>query len=95
MRYGAVLRNQSKLDEGGKALAEAVDILDKLREQGDTSEITAIGLGLGLAAQARTADSLNQYAEAAKLAERAEAILAPLMAAPVAVGAAASRLRRP
>ena len=82
VRYGAALRNLSRLDEGGKALTEAVAILDRLRLQGDTSEITAIGLGLGLAAQARTADSLNQYAEAAKFSERAEAILAPLMAAP-------------
>ncbi len=82
VRYGAALRNLSRLDEGGKALTEAVAILEKLREQGDTSEITAIGLGLGLAAQARIADSLNQYAEAGKFSERAEAVLQPLMAAP-------------
>ena len=63
-------------------LTEAVGILDGLRAQGDTSEITAIGLGLGLAAQARTADSLNQDGTAEKLATRAVTILEPLMAAP-------------
>jgi tetratricopeptide (TPR) repeat protein len=82
VRYGAVLRTQSKLEEGGKVLTEAVGILDGLRAQGDTSEITAIGLGLGLAAQARTADSLNQDGTAEKLADRAVSILEPLMAAP-------------
>jgi tetratricopeptide (TPR) repeat protein len=82
VRYGAVLRTQSKLEEGGKVLAEAVGILDGLRAQGDTSEITAIGLGLGLAAQARTSDSLNQDATAAGLSNRAVAVLEPLMAAP-------------
>ena len=33
-----VLRTQSKLDEAGKALAEAVAVLDKLRREGDQSE---------------------------------------------------------
>jgi tetratricopeptide (TPR) repeat protein len=82
VRYGAVLRTQAKLEEGGKVLTEAVGILDGLRAQGDTSEITAIGLGLGLAAQARTADSMNQDGMAEKLSTRAVAILEPLMAAP-------------
>ncbi len=82
VRYGAVLRTLARLDEGGKVLGEAVGILEGLRAQGDTSEITAIGLGLGLAAQARTADSLNQDGTAEKLADRAVSILEPLMAAP-------------
>ena len=82
VRYGAVLRTQSKLEEGGKVLAEAVGILEGLRKQGDTSEITAIGLGLGLAAQARTADSMNQDADAVRMSNRAVEVLEPLMAAP-------------
>ena len=48
VRYGAALRNQSKLDESGKALSEAVAVLSKLRKEGDQSEATAIGLGRGL-----------------------------------------------
>ncbi|TMG96660.1 MAG: ATP-binding protein, partial [Betaproteobacteria bacterium] len=46
VRYGAALRNQSRLDESQKALTDAVGVLSKLREQGDQSEATAIGLGL-------------------------------------------------
>ena len=82
VRYGAALRNQSKLDEAGKALAEATGVLEGLRKQGDASEITAIGLGVGLSAQARVADSLNKYAEAEKYAQQAVAVLDPLALAP-------------
>src|SRR2546428_7879266 len=53
VRYGAALRTQSKLDEAGKALSEAVDVLGKLRQGGDQSEATAIGLGLGVTSEAR------------------------------------------
>jgi len=80
VRYGAALRYQSRLDEGNQVLTEAIAILDGLRKQGDTSEATAIGLALGLAAKARTADSLNNYTESQELADRAAAVLVPLMA---------------
>ncbi|NDP41512.1 MAG: hypothetical protein GZ089_02140 [Aromatoleum sp.] len=80
VRYGAVLRYQSKLDEGGKALSEAIDILGRLRMAGDQSEVTTIGLALGLAAQARIADSLNKSVESVQLADQAAAVLGPLMA---------------
>src|SRR4029079_13941476 len=46
VRYGSALRTQSKLDESGKALSEAVAVLTKLRKGGDQSEATAIGLGV-------------------------------------------------
>src|SRR4029077_20403032 len=36
VRYGTVLRNLSRLDEGGKALTEANAILEGLRQKGDT-----------------------------------------------------------
>ncbi len=55
VRYGAVLRTQSKLDESQKALSEAVAVLTQLRQDGDTSEPTTIGLGIGLMSQARVA----------------------------------------
>jgi hypothetical protein len=82
VRYGTVLRNLSRLDEGGKALTEAVAILEGLRQKGDTSEVTTIGLALGLTAQARTADSLNHYDDARKFAESAAVVIEPLMGAP-------------
>jgi tetratricopeptide (TPR) repeat protein len=82
VRYGSVLRTQSKLDESQKALAEAVGVLDKMRHEGDQSEITANGLSLGLVSQARVADSLNQFPQAQQLATQAVDTLRPLMAIP-------------
>ena len=79
VRYGAALRNQSRLDESQKALADAVDVLSKLRAQGDRSETTVIGLGLGLAAQARVASSQNRASDALDTAMRAVSELKPLM----------------
>src|SRR6185437_2560412 len=38
VRYGAALRNQSKLDESRKELTDAVSTLAKLRSDGDVSE---------------------------------------------------------
>jgi tetratricopeptide (TPR) repeat protein len=81
VRYGAALRNQSKLDESQKALVEAVDVLGRLRKGGDTSETTTIGLGLGLTSQARVADSQTRR-EGRDLAKRAVDVLQPLMQAP-------------
>ncbi len=82
VRYGAALRTQSKLDESGKALAEAVVVLGKLRQQGDQSEATAIGLGLGLTSEARVASSQNKRADERAFAVQAVDVLKPLMAAP-------------
>ena len=82
VRYGAALRNQSKLDESGKALGDAVATLEKLRSQGDVSEATTVGLGLGLTTQARVAWSLNDRAVGIDIANRAVAVLQPLMDGP-------------
>ena len=79
VRYGAVLRNQSKLDESQKALSEAVDVLSKLRQTGDTSEPTAIGLGIGLSSEARVASSLGKQVEQMQLAAKAVDVLKPLL----------------
>jgi len=82
VRYGLVLRTQSRLDESDKALSEAVDVLGKMRNNGDQSEATAIGLGVGLMGMARLADSRNQQDESGKLALQAVEVFKPLMAAP-------------
>jgi hypothetical protein len=79
VRYGAALRNQSKLDESRKALADAVDTLAKLRSDGDRSEATTVGLGLGLTTQARVASSLNDRPGAVDIANRAVVVLQPLI----------------
>jgi hypothetical protein len=82
VRYGSALRTQSKLDESAKALSEAVDVLSRLRKEGDTTEATAIGLGLGLMSQARVADSQNRRPESTPMAQQAVDVLKPLMATP-------------
>jgi tetratricopeptide (TPR) repeat protein len=82
VRYGAALRNQSKLDESGKALSEAVGVLSKLRKEGDQSEATAVGLGVGLLSQARVAASQNRRPDERIFAIQAVDVLKPLMAAP-------------
>jgi hypothetical protein len=80
VRYGAALRTQSRLEESQAALSEAVDVLGKLRAQGDGSEATAIGLGVGLISEARVADSQNRLPDGRRLAEQGVAVLKPLMA---------------
>jgi hypothetical protein len=82
VRYGAALRNQSKLDESGKALSEAVAVLTKLRKEGDQSEATTIGLGVGLTSQARVASSQKDRTDERTRAIEAVDVLKPLMTAP-------------
>lgn len=79
VRYGAVLRNQSRLDESQKALSEAVAVLTKLRQEGDNSEATAIGLGIGLMSEARVANSSGRFPETLQLSTQAVDVLKPLM----------------
>jgi len=82
VRYGAALRNQSNLAESKKALADAVPVLEKLRSQGDKSEATAIGLALGLIAQAKVASSENRLNDEVPLAKQGADALKPAMATP-------------
>jgi hypothetical protein len=81
VRYGGALRTQSRLAESGKALDDAVGTLSRMRSEGDTSEATVVGLGLGLSMQARVVYSQNDRAHSAEIARRAVAILEPLMSA--------------
>jgi tetratricopeptide (TPR) repeat protein len=82
VRYGAALRQQSKLDESQKSLSEAVEVLGRLRKEGDGSEATAIGLGLGLTSEARVADSQNRREDSRRLAQEGADVLKPLMTSP-------------
>ncbi len=78
-RYGHVLRYQGKTDEGEKVLIDSTQVLARLRREGDASEASAIGLGLGLTALARVRDSQNKPVEANRDALEAVAALEPLM----------------
>ncbi|HEX8741006.1 MAG TPA: hypothetical protein VF925_12810, partial [Casimicrobiaceae bacterium] len=82
VRYGAALRNQSKLPEARAALADAVSTLEKLRAGGDNSEAAAIGLALGLTSQARVASSELRIPDELALAAKSVDVLRPLMQAP-------------
>lgn len=82
VRYGAALRTQGKLAEAGPVLDDAIATLDTLRNDGDNSEITAIGLSLGLAAKGRVIDSAGRSAGVLPLAERAVEVIKPVAEAP-------------
>ena len=89
VRYGAVLRNQSRLAESSAALDEAVATLTKMRSGGDASEATVVGLSLGLVSQARVAWSRADRRGALDLAQRAVDVVQPIM-----TGAPAAAARR-
>ena len=82
VRYGATLRTLGKVDEGRKVIDEAVAVLGKLREQGDTSEGATIGLATGLITQSRLMTSLNQDSDALAVSTRAVELIRPAAAAP-------------
>jgi hypothetical protein len=81
VRYGAVLRTQGKALEARKATDEAVSVLARMQEKDDSSETTAIGLGLGLITKARIASIEGQDGEALSSASRAAEVLKPLASA--------------
>ncbi len=81
VRYGLVLRYQSRLDEADKALSEAIPVLAKLHREGDASEATTIGLAMGLTAQGRVLDSRNKRSEAKAKAEEAVKTIEPVATA--------------
>jgi Protein kinase domain len=77
VRYGAVLRVQSRIDEARATVGAAVTTLDGLRARGDTSEAVAIGLALGLTEQSRAVTPAGKERTAVTPAERAVSVLAP------------------
>jgi len=88
VRYGAALRTQARLEEGSKAIDEAVAVLARLREQGDRSETTAVGLALGRSTQARLKSSVDVEGVALELSAGAVDVIKPLATAPNASVAA-------
>jgi tetratricopeptide (TPR) repeat protein len=78
VRYGTVLRTQARLAEAGKAVEEAVQVLGRMRDEGDRSEPTLTGLALGISTQARIASSLNEELKALEISARAAETIRPL-----------------
>ncbi|MEO8304927.1 MAG: hypothetical protein ABI724_12475 [Betaproteobacteria bacterium] len=81
VRYGTVLRTLARLPESNKAIDEAVAVLGKMRDQGDLTETTAIGLAMGLSTQARLASSVNDESGGLTKSNKAVEILKPLATA--------------
>jgi hypothetical protein len=80
VRYGTVLRVQGNAEQARQVLADALQTLDRLRGEGDQSEITAMGLALGLSTQALAQDGAGRSTSSVPIAERAADVLAPIAA---------------
>jgi tetratricopeptide (TPR) repeat protein len=89
VRLGAVLRWQNNTDDAAVALNEAIEVLTRLRQQGDASETTAIGLALALVNNARNLDNQGRGADSVRIALDGAAVLQPMM-----TGAPSVALRR-
>ncbi len=81
-RYGISLQKQYDLDGAAHELDQAITALGKLRKAGDTSEGTAIGLGLALSSLADVLDRTNRVGGKATGSvdvanEQAESLLRP------------------
>jgi hypothetical protein len=84
VRWGAVLRNQGRTEQAGPLLDDAVATLRAMREGGDVSEPTTVGLALGLSARARTYDAQGSDSQVLMPAQQAADVLAPVAGAPQA-----------
>jgi hypothetical protein len=82
VRYGSVLRTQARLADARKAVDEAVQVLGTLRDQGDRSETTLVGLALGMSTQARIASSQNDDAQGLAISTRAVEAIRPIASDP-------------
>ena len=89
-RSGAVQDSQGKIDEARKTLDAAIAILDRLRREGDRSEVTAIGLSMALVAKGHVLTDRLQTAEAESASAKAVEVLRPFMSGP----SPSARLRR-
>jgi tetratricopeptide (TPR) repeat protein/uncharacterized protein YciI len=82
VRYGTVLRTQARLADGQKAIDEAVQVLGRMRAEGDQSETTAIGLAMGMSTQARLKSSVDNDPAALTISTGAVEAIRPLATAP-------------
>ncbi len=78
VRYATALRNMGQLDEAMRAATDAVAVLSKLKDAGDTSEATLISLALGHSAISRVQNQQGKFTEARKEGKTAYDMLLPL-----------------
>jgi AAA+ ATPase superfamily predicted ATPase len=79
--YTKAMRHLGNMAAAGAAAAEAVQLLDHLRQAGDSSEATTIGLALAIEAQSKVFDNENNPAARPTAAHAAE-LLKPLAERP-------------
>ena len=79
--YSKAMRHLGNLDIAAPAAAEAIQLLERLRKEGDSSEATLIDLALGLETQSKILDNANNPA-ALPTVKRAAELLKPSAEAP-------------
>jgi tetratricopeptide (TPR) repeat protein len=82
VRYGAVLRRQGDLAGALVPLEEADAVFNRLRDQGDSSEVLVLGLATGLQLRASALGSQGKFPEAFAASDAGLALLRPLAAMP-------------
>jgi len=87
VQYARVMRSVGKLKASSATDAEALQLLEQLRREGDDSEATTIALALGYSVQAQIYDNNNDPAGPGA-GKRAADLLRPLAEAPKASAAA-------
>ena len=87
VQYARVMRSLGKLNASSATDAEAVKLLEQLRQNGDASEATTIALALGYSVQAQIYDNNNDPAGPTE-GRRAADLLRPIAEAPNASAAA-------
>ena len=82
VRYGAVLRSQTKYDAALPLLEEATEAFRRLRAAGDLSEATVLGLGSSMAYRASILGGQLRLPESVTMGEAGLAALRPLAEGP-------------
>ena len=82
VRYALSLRNLGKLDEAQKAAEDAVAVLGKVKEAGDATEPTLIGLAMGTSALGRIYNQQGKFADSGKASGKAYDLIRPVATAP-------------
>jgi hypothetical protein len=80
-RYGSVLVSQGNLNEAKLALDDSIQTLDRLRQGGDASEPTAVGLAMGLRARARALHAGGSSTDSLAPAAQAVDVIKPVATA--------------
>ena len=82
VRYGSVLRSQTKYDAALPLLEEATEVFRRLRAEGDSSQATVLGLASALGHRSSILGGQLKLPESVTMGEAGLAVLRPAAAAP-------------